>query len=134
MTISQKVGLLLCIIGAAYMIVIGWLSSWWVVPAIRDVGITHYPDRQFFFLWGISTPFGALLVTIGAALMTQVDRRRIMYIVCGGAAITLWMSIGSISSIIPAVFGVGGGLIMLFFLGTVLHWIDSVRDFQISRN
>jgi hypothetical protein len=123
MTISQKVGLLLCIIGTASMIVIGWLSSWWVVPAIRDVGITNYPDRQFFILWSISTPLGALLVTIGAALTTQVDRKRILYIVSGGAAIALWMSIGSISNIIPAVFGIGGGLIMLFFLGTVLHWI-----------
>lgn len=122
-TISQKIGLLLCICSAAYMIVIGWLSSWWMVPAIRDAGIRHYPDQQFFILWSISTPFGALLVTIGAALMAQVDRRRIIYILCGGAAITLWMSLGSISGVIPVVFGVGGGLIMLFFLGTVLHWI-----------
>jgi hypothetical protein len=122
-TISQKIGLLLCIIGAAYMIVVGWLSSWWMVPAIREVGIARYPDQQLFLWWGISTPVGALFVIIGAALMAQISRRRIVYIICGGAALTLWISIMSVSSIIPVVFGIGGGLIMLFFLITVVHWI-----------
>jgi hypothetical protein len=122
-TFSQKIGLLLCIIGAAYMIVIGWLSSWWMVPAIRDVGMANYPNHQLFLWWGVSTPVGALFVTIGAALTTQVDRRRILYLVVGGAAIILWISTGGISSFIPAVFGIGGGCIMLFFLMTVVHWI-----------
>ena len=122
-TISQKVGIALCIVGAASMAVIGWLSSWWVVPVVRNVGMAQYPDQQFFLLWSISTPVGALLVTIGAALTTQVNRRRILSIIAGGVAITLWMTMGSVSNIIPAVFGIGGGVIMLFFLGTVIHWI-----------
>ncbi len=126
-TVSQKVGIILFSIGAMYMIIMGWLLSWWVVPAIREGGVVNLPGQLFFFLWSLSTPLGALLVTIGAAMMSRVDRRRIWFILGGFAVVIAWFIMGSTSRVIPTLFGVGGGLIMLFFLGMVLDW---VRDRQ----
>jgi hypothetical protein len=70
----QKIGWVVFGIGALYMLGMGWLYSWWMVPAANEIG----PDAMsgaVGFIWALSAPLGSVLVAVGAALIAQVERR-----------------------------------------------------------
>ena len=69
----QKIGLVLFWVGAVFMFVVGFLSSWWVVPAIMEAGYNNLsaPGGATLF-WGISAPLGAMLAAIGAGMYARV--------------------------------------------------------------
>jgi hypothetical protein len=71
---SQKIGWVIFTIGALYMFGLGWLYSWWVVPAANQVGSDAY-SGLLGFIWGLSVPLGAFIVAIGAALIARAERR-----------------------------------------------------------
>lgn len=120
-TTSQKIGWVLFTIGGLYMFGLGWLYSWWVVPAANQYGSTAYAGLMGF-LWQLSVPLGAFIVTIGAALTAKVDRRVIWLLILLLVLITAGKMAYTSSQMVAALFGVGGGLIMLFFLGSTLQW------------
>jgi hypothetical protein len=124
---SPKAGRVIFGIGAIYMLLIGWLSSWWVVPTIRQSGIEGLPGTAFFFVWQLAAPVGALLVAIGASLIGGVERSRKGVIIVGSLVVTIWLivSMGVIKQVIPPIFGIGGGLITLAFLGGLWDWARS---------
>jgi hypothetical protein len=118
---SQKVGWIVFLIGAVYMLGLGWLYSWWVVPAANQVGTEAY-SGLLGFLWALSVPLGAFIVAIGAALIAQVERRVIWLLILLIVLFTAWRIAGTTSQVVPALFGIGGGLITLFFIGSVWNW------------
>ena len=71
---SQKIGWILFWIGAIYMLGLGWLYSWWMVPAANQVGAEAMAGIVGF-MWALSVPLGAFIVAIGAALIAKVERR-----------------------------------------------------------
>jgi hypothetical protein len=108
------------------MLAVGFLSSWWFVPAITDSGMDGLSvSGGVSFLWGISAPLGALPVAIGGGLYAQVGRRLPWLLVVGTviyfALPMLWASDEPMS----ALFGINGGLITLFFLGLLWNWARS---------
>lgn len=118
---SQKVGLALFIIGAVYMFGLGWLYSWRVVPAANQVGSDAY-SSLLGFIWALSVPLGAFIVAIGAALTARVERRVFLMLIVFLVLFTAWRIAGTTDHMIPALFGIGGGLITLFFLGSAWQW------------
>ena len=120
-TTSQKIGWVIFLIGGVYMLGLGWLYSWWVVPAANQVGTEAY-SGLVGFLWSLSVPLGAFIVAIGAALIAGVERRVLWLLILLVVLFTGWRIVGTTNQIVPALFGIGGGLITLFFLGSVLHW------------
>jgi hypothetical protein len=126
-TTSRKAGQVIFGFGALYMLMMGWLSSWWVVPTIRQGGLEGLPGTGFFFFWQLAAPAGALLVAIGAAFMAGVERSRKAAIIAGSLVVTIWLvfSMGAIQQVIPPIFGIGGGLITLAFLGSAWNWARS---------
>jgi len=124
---SQKVGWGISSIGALYMLVMGWLSSWWVVPVIRESGLEGLPGTAFFFFWQLAAPVGALLVAIGAAFIARVEGPRKVAIIGGSLVVTIWLivSMGVVKQIMPPLFGIGGGVIALAFLGALWDWARS---------
>jgi hypothetical protein len=123
-TISQKAGWVVFGFGALYMLLMGWLSSWWVVPTIRQAGLEGLPSPAFFFYWQFAAPVGALLVAIGAAFVAGVERPRKAAIIGGSLVVVSWLVISMvvIKQVIPPIFGIGGGLINLTFLGALWGW------------
>lgn len=121
---SQKAGWTIFGIGALYMLLMGWLSSWWVVPVIRDSGLAGLPGTVFFFAWQLAAPVGALLVAIGAAFVGRVELSRKVVIIGGSLILVVWLvvSMGAFQQVIPPIFGLGGGLITLAFLGALWDW------------
>jgi len=118
---SQKIGWVIFTIGAVYMVGLGWLYSWWMVPAANQIGSDAY-SSLLGFIWALSVPLGAFLVAIGAALTAKVERRVFWLLILLLVLFTAWRITGTTRQMIPALFGVGGGLITLFFLGSVWQW------------
>src|SRR3989304_7546782 len=115
-TTSQRIGWVIFAIGGVYMFGLGWLYSGWVVPAANQFGGAAY-SGLVGFLWQLSVPLGAFIVAIGAALTARAERRVIWLLILLLVLITGWKMAYTSSQLVPAFFGVGGGLITLFFLG-----------------
>ena len=124
---AQKAGWWIFGFGALYMFLIGWLLSWWVVPTIRQSGLESLPGTLFFLFWQLAAPLGALLVAIGAAFIGRVERSRIAVIIGGSLVVVIWsiFSMGAFSQVLSPIFGIGGGLITLAFLGAMWDWARS---------
>jgi hypothetical protein len=118
---SQKIGGIIFTIGAVYMFCLGWLYSWQVVPAANQFGREAF-SGLLGFIWALSIPLGAFIVAIGAALIARVERRIFWLLILLVVLFTAWRIIGTTRQIIPALFGIGGGLITLFFLGMTWQW------------
>lgn len=118
---SQKIGLVVFTIGGAYMLGLGWLYSWWMVPAANQIGSDAY-SGLFGSVWALSVPLGAFIVAIGAALIARVERRVFWLLILLVVLSIVWKMVGTSSQMIPALFGVGGGLITLFFIGSTWLW------------
>jgi hypothetical protein len=118
---SQKIGWVVFTIGGLFMLGLGWLYSWWVVPAANQIGSDAYSGLLGIF-WELSIPVGAFIVAIGAALIAKVERRVFWLLILLLVLVAAWKIFGGINQLVPALFGVGGGLITLFFLGSTWHW------------
>ncbi len=119
--ISQKIGSIVFWIGAAYMFGLGWLYSWWMVPTANQSGSAAL-SGSLGFIWGLSVPLGAFIVAIGAALIARVERRVFWMLILLVVLSIIWKMVGTSSQMIPPLFGVGGGLITLFFIGSTWLW------------
>src|SRR4030042_2767853 len=118
---SQKIGWAVFTIGGVYMLGLGWLYSWWVVPAANQIG-SDAISELLGFIWALSVPLGTFIVAIGAALIARVERRIFWMLILLVVLFTAWRIVGTTSQMVPALFGVGGGLITLFFVGSTWHW------------
>jgi hypothetical protein len=118
---SQKIGWTIFAIGAVYMFGLGWLYSWWMVPAANQLGSQAYSGLSGF-VWALSVPLGAFIVAIGAALIARVERHVFWLLILLVLLFTAWSIAGTTNQMIPALFGIDGGLITLFFLGSTWQW------------
>lgn len=126
MSTSQGIGLALFGIGAILMFIVGFILSWWYVPAIREHGFGNLPfPVALTLLWGASAPFGAILAAVGAALYAQVGRTRLLILIAGSVVLTGWIILWRVSEVPSALFGIAGGLIVVFFLGVLWTWSRS---------
>lgn len=120
-TTLQKVGTAIFAIGAVYMFGLGALYSWRVVPAANQIGQEAF-SGMLGILWVMSVPLGAFMVAMGGALSAGVDRRRLWLLAILMVLFAIWQFTGTTQRLISPLFGVGGGLITLFFLGSTWHW------------
>ncbi len=118
---SQKAGWVILVMGALYMFGLGWLYSWRMVPAANQFGSDAF-SGLLGFVWGLSVPLGAFVVAIGAALAAGAERRVIWLLVLLLVLCAVWRIAGTTGQMIPALFGIGGGLITLFFIGSAWQW------------
>jgi hypothetical protein len=118
---SQKIGWVIFTIGGLYMFGLGWLYSWRMVPATNQFGSSAY-SGLLGLLWQLSVPLGAFIVAIGAALIARAERRVLGLLTLLLVLITAWKMAYSSSQLVPVLFGAGGGLITLFFLGSTWQW------------
>ena len=123
---SRKIGLVILAAGTAYLVLIAWLLSWWIVPGLREHGPgllsreAWYGSAVVFTLWGLSGPLGALMVAVGAALSGGVSWLRSAV---GGLGLVAWFVFFSPTSHNPVLFGLGGGLILVCFLASCFQWV-----------
>jgi hypothetical protein len=119
---SQKIGWVVFALGALYMFGLGWLYSWRMVPSANQLGSAAYNTNLLGLFWAMSVPLGAFIVAIGAGLAARAGRRVIWSLVLLLVLTVAWKMTFSFSTMVPALFGTGGGLITLFFLGSTWQW------------
>ena len=126
---KQKVGLVMFWIAVVWAIGWGIIGSLFVTPALRNLTMDELNQTMWaltgpwFLIWGIfGVPVGAVLAMIGACLSSGVKRSTIgVYGVIGFLVLALSMSLGFIGHI-PLLFGIGGTLILLFYIGILRLW------------
>lgn len=119
--VSRRVGLVIFGVGAIYIFIVSGMSTWWIVPTMREIGLHSFSTAVM--IWAVSAPLGALLLAVGGAAVAP--DRRFWVAVIASILIVFWLASGPISQVIPPLFGIGGGLIMLFFLGNAWQWVNT---------
>lgn len=118
---SRKIGILIFIMGTGYMLLVGWLMSWWIVPGYREFGpeflskAAWYNSNWFFLLWAISVPVGSVLTVLGLGLYSGLERVRILFFVLGSMVLLVWLGFWTFSAQHPVLYGIGGQVILLSF-------------------
>ena len=126
---KQKVGLIL------FWIAVVWAISWGVIGSIfvgtadrnltmDELNLTMWAvTGPWFLIWAIfGVPVGALVAFIGMLLHSGAKGSTVWkYGIGSFLALAFSMSIGLIGHI-PMVFGLGGTLILLFFIGILWLW------------
>jgi hypothetical protein len=125
---KQKVGLVLFWVAIIWAILWGVIESVFVGSAFRnltmdEVSLTMWATTgPWFLLWAFGVPLGALVAGIGILLYSSAKGSSIWK--CG-IGIFLGIIIGIVSGFlghIPVLFGIGGTLILLFFIGILWLW------------
>lgn len=125
----QKVGLILFWIGAVYMVGMAFIAGWvWIESALRNLSSAQYSetiwtfDGALFLLWALSIPLGSILTGVGILLYVQAKGTHIWLIGTGVFLILIIVERLLPTGHYPPLFGVGGGLILAFFLATLWYW------------
>lgn len=130
---TQRIGAVIAVIAAVYLIFVAWASSWWYVPVLVELGPHAFVDRTpfggtvFSILWGVSGVLGAIVLALGVAIYAKVGNLRLLLLAVGGALLLAWLVFWSTSSHNPVTYGVGGGVILLCFLLFCLDWAATRR-------
>ena len=127
---AQKAGLIIFLIGAAYMIGMGSIATWWVHTTYSNLSPAQISETVWasgstlFILWSLSVPLGSILALIGMVLYSQIKGSRMWSFVIGAILVSLWFYFWKTFNLqlYPPMFGVLGGLIPVFFLAILWYW------------
>jgi hypothetical protein len=117
----KKFGFIIFIIGILYMFIDGWLISWWLVPDYRSAGQAFisgnsvYSSNSFFTFWALSVPLGSIITVAGLAVYAHLEKWRFLIFFISSIIFLSWLAFWSQSIVYPALYGIGGGLILISF-------------------
>ncbi len=115
------------------MVVMSFVASWLITPALRNLSPAQYNetiwswDGALFWIWAFAIPLGSILVGIGILLYVRAKSSLIWLF---GIGILLILGIAEQllpSTHFPPVFGIGGGLILGFFLAILWFWAKKYK-------
>jgi hypothetical protein len=139
---NKTIGLGLFWVAVLYMMFIGFLASFPVRTAYRlqsfeEVSETIWAfTSPLFGLWATAIPIGAILASAGLLIYVGAKKSHIWLFSIGIFGVLL-IDMISRFRILPEpghssfVFGIGGGLITVFFLGALWYWTKkytTIRD------
>ena len=125
---KKKVGLILFFIAIAWGILWGLIDWIFVSPAIRtltadELNQTIWRDHgPLFLLWGFYLPLVSLLAGIGMLLYSGAKGSTVWKYGLGIFLVVLIYPATRHLGHIPPLFGVGGTLILFFFMGILWLW------------
>ena len=125
---KQKTGMLIFWIGAIYTLIIAGIGGWGEPAIVRVIAEIIPLGGATFFIWAYSVPVGAILMGIG--IMLFVDSKK---------STVIWYGIGIFATVLildfflrgfllttkahfSPLFGIGGVLIITFYVLTVRQW------------
>lgn len=124
---TKRIGLLIFLIGAVYIVGMSWFASWWVVPTFRNLSPAQISetiwtkDSPLLRVWSFSIPIGATLSGVGMLIYAQSKKSRTALF--GIGVFLLGLVIGLLQiPYYPPLFGALGGLVVIFFLAILWFW------------
>ena len=126
---KQKVGLVLFQIGVIWAIVWGAIAGWSLTSAFRNLTMVELNQTMWAYLgfwhvlWGFGVVLGALVAGIGALLYSAAKGSAVWKFGIGIllTVIIVWVVLPNLGHFHP-LFGIGGTLILLFFIGILWLW------------
>jgi hypothetical protein len=126
---KQKFGLVLFWVAVIWAILWGVIGSIFVSSAFRNLTMDELNQTMWAvkgtwkLLWGIGgVPLGALVAGIGLLLYSGAKRSMVWKYGIGIVlAVSISVTLRSLGHI-PQLFGIGGTLILLFFIGILRLW------------
>lgn len=124
---KQKVGLALFWIGFIWAILWGVIVGIFMASAVRNLTMdelnqTIWAVKGLRLLWAFGVPLGGLVAGIGVLLYSDAKGSTVWKYGIGIVlAVFISMAIRSLGHI-PPLFGIGGTLILLFFIGILWLW------------
>ncbi len=125
---ANKTGLIVFWIFVLYMVGLGFVASWWVVPTYRNLAPAQISETIWagnsllFLIWALSTPLGAVLACVGLLIYARSKGSHIWLFGVGVTLLLVIIGLLPIPGYYPPVFGIGGGLVMALFLITLWFW------------
>jgi hypothetical protein len=115
-------GIFLVALGLLFIFAVGLVGGW----NLNTPPHTYQPSLAGLG-WSMSVPLGILLAVLGSARLAHGEPRLIGFIATATLAVCVWSAVRGIATwpnAQPAslLFGVGGALMVLFFLGALWHW------------
>ena len=132
----QKFGQLLFWLGAG-LVVVAYILLWFMDPIFKtntaaDLSGTAWdPNGGFLFtLQGVSNVLGPFVALIGVLFLSGKQGSR--YWLWGFAALIAFVLLFTWIPVqpIPAIFGLGGGIIVVSYLGTLWDWSKSQHTYE----
>jgi len=126
---KQKVGLGLFWIAVIYAILWGAIVGWVLAPAFRNLTMVELNQTMWAFmgpwhlLWSFGVPLGALVAGIGILLYSGAKGSTVWKFGIG-ILLALIIAAGVLPTLghFPPLFGIGGTLILLSFIGILWLW------------
>lgn len=134
----KKIGLALFWIAVIWIILVGVFASISVSTAFRGSTMDEVSQTMWaltgpwFLLWGFGPPLGMLAAGIGILLHSGAKGSTVLI---SGIGISLALVLGMMAASlghIPPLFGIGGTLILLCFIGILWLWAKERRDLKDS--
>ena len=125
---AKIIGLIIFWLFTVYMVGMGFIASWWVVPTYRNLSPAQISetiwagDSLFFLIWSLSVPVGSVLAGVGLLIYARSKGSRIWLFGIGVTLLLVLTGFLPIPRYYPPVFGIGGGLILALFLITLWFW------------
>lgn len=125
---KQKIGLVIFWVGVIWAILWGVIGSISVSSAVSSLTMAELNQTMWaiggplMMLWGFGVPLGALVAGIGLLLYSGAKGSTVWKI---GIGIFVGLVIGMAMQFLghfPPLFGIGGTLILLFFIGILWLW------------
>jgi hypothetical protein len=138
---TNRTGLILYWIAVVYIVVLGLGGSWLVRPIYRQMTLEQANETiwaigsPMFGLWASSVAIGAILAGIGMLLYVRSKGSRIWLFGLGIFAVLLidilvkWQILPTPAHT-PLLFGVGGALMVAFFL--VILWLWAKKRLHLE--
>ncbi len=133
---KQKVGLALFWVAVIWAFFWGVLASVFVSSAFNNLTMDELNQTMWattgpwYLLWAFGVPLGALVAGIGALLYAGAKGSTVWKFGIGiFLAVPLVMMSGLLGYVRP-LFGIGGALILLFFIGILRLWAKERMDLK----
>ena len=133
----RKIGLIVFLIGTAYMIGMGVFAGWFSInSALRNLTIEQFEntiwtrDGILFIAWAASVPVGALLACIGILIYCRTKAAIVWLFGIGIAVITYVVARMLPSGHDPSLYGMGGSLIVILFLCILVFWAKKQKTLK----
>ena len=125
---SHKIGLIMFWVGTVVVFTRSWLVQWWVFPIWKNSPLEQFNGTILafgglvFMLISLSVPLGIVLAAIGILRYAESKQTSLWPFVAGIVLIILSMVLfPSTLGYYPLVFGISGGLILVFFFAALWY-------------
>jgi len=133
---KQKCGMLLFWFGVVYTVIIAGIGGWGEPAIIRALAEIIPLGGATFFIWAYSVPVGVILIGIGILLYVESNKSTVIWFGIGIFLTVLILDfflrgfLLATKSHFSPLFGIGGVLIILFYILTVRQWSVKRKDIQ----